>query len=459
MKMARPKSSRTVARASFSERGWIRISCALAGAIGCLFVAQATLRAGFSRSESQLAITKSSVANATQAIRLSPEDPETYKSRALALARHGELSLTIEDLRTAIRLRPGDYDLWSRLGRALDDDGETSSALAAFIEAQRLAPGYGTANWDLGLAFFKSGRRDEGLRHLRTAALNNPSLLSAVMEKAWEEYRGDFGEIEKAVQPRSSAERLELAIFAIKHVSAEQTLAFVLHSKNLTANDRRHLIRALVEAKRFTEAYAISKSIDAQSNVPTGTIDNASFESGQLLQESAFAWDLSRPDPALKISVEQNEQIDRDRGRDANSLRMDWNGNPNSDEPIAQLLLVAPNTHYELSFVARARNLITGGSPILQITDVSQKEQILATSPDLPLGSGDWQKVNVQFTTGASARAVRIGIRRNPCSQQPCPIFGTLNLDDFSLQQIDTFVTRPRQRVAIAGSHNARNSE
>jgi hypothetical protein len=164
---------------------------------------------------------------------------------------------------------------------------------------------------------------------------------------------------------------------------------------------------------------------------PTGSLEDGGFESGQLRNDEPFGWSVNKV-----RGVGTSMSIDKgDAHGGVYSLRIDWTGNPSpSDEPVAQLLLVEPDKHYVLRFASRARNLITGGAPFVQITDVIEQGS-LARSPKLPVGDSEWQNYSVEFTTGKLTKAIRIGIQREPCLQGPCPVFGTLRLDDFSVQR------------------------
>jgi len=167
------------------------------------------------------------------------------------------------------------------------------------------------------------------------------------------------------------------------------------------------------------------------SKPPRATFDDGGFERGSFRVDEPFGWKTSKaPSATASVSIDKTEAHSG-----LYSLSIEWRGNPSpADEPVFQLLLVDPNTHYELHFVSRAHNLITGGAPLVRVTDVSGLDQLLARSPKLPLGNSEWQNFDVAFTTAKATCAIRIAIQREPCRESPCPIFGKLLLDDFSLQ-------------------------
>jgi hypothetical protein len=166
--------------------------------------------------------------------------------------------------------------------------------------------------------------------------------------------------------------------------------------------------------------------------VQVGTIEDGGFESSHLSGEVGFAW---------RVNEVASFNVTIDNGAGANgkrSLRIDWKGNSDpAEEVVSQLILVEPNARYQLRFAARTQELVTGGAPVLTVTDISERnEKRIASSHTMPVGTSDWQYIHLDFTTASSTSAIRIGVQRESCPQHPCRIFGTLWLDDFSLSKI-----------------------
>ena len=55
---------------------------------------------------------------ATSAVWLAPSDPETYRVRAVVLARQNKLKEATADLTRAATLNPSDWQAWAELGDA-----------------------------------------------------------------------------------------------------------------------------------------------------------------------------------------------------------------------------------------------------------------------------------------------------------------------------------------------------
>jgi len=77
---------------------------------------------------------------------------------------------------------------------------------------------------------------------------------------------------------------------------------------------------------------------------------------------------------------------------------------------------------------------VTGGPPVILVIDAGSN-QILGRSENLPTATTPWRTLNLNFSTTAKSNAVIIRLQRNNCDSSPCPIFGTLWLDEFSIDQ------------------------
>jgi hypothetical protein len=60
----------------------------------------------------------------------------------------------------------------------------------------------------------------------------------------------------------------------------------------------------------------------------------------------------------------------------------------------------------------------------------------LGQSPPLSKGTTGWNVVSFEFTTQPTTNAVVLSVQREGCSAPPCPIFGVLSLDSFSIEQL-----------------------
>jgi len=61
---------------------------------------------------------------------------------------------------------------------------------------------------------------------------------------------------------------------------------------------------------------------------------------------------------------------------------------------------------------------------------------VLAESKTLPQGTAAWQGYEAEFATTPKTEAVLVSLRRQNCDANPCPMFGRVWLDDFSLRKL-----------------------
>lgn len=430
------KSMQTVS--SSLRGGWvIRFAAATLAICCCLWAVYAAARIGLSRRDSKDALTTGSLAAAERAVSLSPSDADAHFALAVALSVEGRTDEILKEYEEAARLRPLDYFLWLSLGTAREQAGDEKGALNAFEEAVRLAPSYAQPRWQLGNLLLRSGRRDEAFAELRRAALNDPSLVSGFIDLAWGIYGGDAARVEQVVQPQSAEWRLRLARFLIKHGKTAEGLQQFRAAGNVADEERTALLQELLTARRFREAYEIWSDVRARQGTQKPSSDvysitDGGFEELKNLDGQGFGWRRGSNLQAVNVSLDTSGPHSGKY-----SLRLDYKGDSNPNAPVlTQLLLVEADSHYRLRFAARTQDVVTGGLPMVVIADAgSDREQRIAQSSLLPKNSNGWQDYVIEFTTGKESSAVQVSIVREACGNQPCPIFGSVWLDDFTLQK------------------------
>lgn len=412
----------------------------------CLLMIWTTARAGLSRLLSESVVRSSQTPSESQsegvetadwAVRLTPSDPVAHRARAVALMDAGLREDAIREYERAVALRPSHYTLWVELGRARDRLDDQQGALAAFTEAARLAPYYAQPHWQLGNVLFRMGRREEAVMELRRAAASDLTMLPAAIDLAWGAYRGDARAVEQAFAPRTAEWRLALARFFARHGKPDEALAQFRAAGQIPDDERRAFLLDLLTARQFAAAYEVWSSVAQARNGERldgiGQITDGSFESGLKFDDPGFGWQLARGAPALRFSLDTAEPKEGMR-----SVRIDFNGEYNPALAImTQLALVEPKARYRLHFASRAEEMVTGGLPVVTVSDASSSgPRSLAESSPLPQGSSPWQDQTIEFTTGDQTSAVLISVVRQGCGSGPCPIFGRLWLDQFSLEKL-----------------------
>ncbi|MGI8917454.1 MAG: hypothetical protein ACR2H6_02545, partial [Pyrinomonadaceae bacterium] len=60
---------------------------------------------------------------------------------------------------------------------------------------------------------------------------------------------------------------------------------------------------------------------------------------------------------------------------------------------------------------------------------------VLGQSAPIGFESSAWQSLNFDFRTN-DEDAVELRLQRKPCNNAPCPIFGSLWLDNFVIEEV-----------------------
>ena len=172
------------------------------------------------------------------------------------------------------------------------------------------------------------------------------------------------------------------------------------------------------------------------------TVHNGGFEDRFLVGDQGFYWHVEPNLPNIVMSVD-----DANHQSGARSLRIDFRGDSDPQSPfLTQLVLVAPEHRYRMTFFARAREMVSAGLPVITIKDASNPtNMILAQTTSMGSDFADWRELNAEFTTGPQATAVTIIGGRQSCAERPCPAFGTLWLDSFSIEPVG--LTRDADRA------------
>jgi len=374
-----------------------------------------------------------SVADATAveaAIGLTPRDAEAHDWRGAILNYRGRPEEAVSELEQAVSLRPRDYGLWMDLGMTLDDLGDQSGALAAFNESVRLAPFYARPRWQRGNLLFRLGQYEEAFAEMRRAAASNPALLPNLIDLAWSAGGQDPAVTEQLVQLRSPAVHLALARFLVRHNRPDEAIAHLKAAAPTDGDVTNDLIHQLIAAGAYSQAFQVWPRMSNQTGTTTIVFDGG-FEGSLPVDESGLGWRPSDDRRGLSFALDQSKPQSG-----ARSLRIDFNGEPTRGPMLSQLVLVQPAARYRLSFAARVSDLVTGGPPFIAINEAGPHGKQLARTAAVPNGSANWTPYTAEFVTGATTKAISIVLVRESCATATCPIFGSLNLDSFSIEPL-----------------------
>lgn len=389
-------------------------------------LALGSAREGISQLESEYSLASGSSTNAAKAIAVSPSNPEAHYARARLLSDDGDLAKSRDEFERALALRPRDYFLWLELGRTRDQLNDEQGAVVALREAVRLAPFHSQPRWQLGNVLLRMGRFDEAFAELRVAASSDPALVPALIDLAWGANREDADAVIQATNFQTTFARIALARFFIRKGAVSEGLVLLRSEKQASATDRQTILQDLITSGRLKEAYELWA--DGTSAKAIGSVSNGDFES-PISNEPGFGWRVANVSN-VSFMLDTNSPY-----RGSRSLRLDFKG---SSDPsvllLSQLVIVQPNSRYRLNFTGRTQELVSGGPPVITVTSARGDAPSLAESKPLQTTNG-WQHYDLEFSSG-NADAVFIGIQRAKCAEALCPCFGSLWLDDLSLDKL-----------------------
>lgn len=369
----------------------MRVGVSLLAIALCLFLIQASARFGFSRLFTRYALITHSTPVADAAVQLNPEDPDAHRARAAACNYEQQHAEAARSLESAVALRSRDDYLWIELGNTREELGDAAGALAALDQAVRWAPYYAHTHWQRGNLLLRMTRSNEAFADLRQAATANRKYLPNLIELAWGISKGNLKTTEDLLRISDDTERLAL-------------------------------IRYLA-GKSFRDAFILAHGSASTSFV------NGGFEDPLVLNDVTFGWVVA-PGQKNRLAIDVSEKLEG-----AKSLQITFDGNwiPGT-QLLSQSIVIEPAKTYRVSFAVKTKDLVTGGPPLITVKDATNN-QLLGKSESIPTATSPWRTLTFTFTTLANSQAAVVRLERNTCDSTPCPIFGTLWLDQFQIEQ------------------------
>ena len=404
-----------------------RLVFSSAAIVACLFGIWINGEIGLSKLLAKYAIFNRNLDAANTSVSLAPSDPEAHRVRAAVLYRSTQPQEAAQELEQAVRLRPRDDYLWLELAMIRDELRDAARAGVAFNESIRLAPFYAHPRWQRGNFLLRQHRLEEAFADLRQAAASNPAFVPNLIDLAWAMSGGDIPTAERLIQANDAHTRSLFGAYLAKKGKSREAAEQLALAGQVPEQMRTQLVRDLISAKAFDQAYNIWNS----SGHETAMIHDGGFEGSLNFDESGFGWRMLRSTQGAKLASESGHSH-----AGARSLLIEFHGDSNPDSTlISQLVLVEPSRRYRINFSARTRDIVTGGLPIVVVSDAVSSTRLgesVPLQPDLT----EWRTFSFEIETGATTRAVVLSIQRRGCSSGPCPIFGSLWLDSFSMERL-----------------------
>ncbi len=362
---------------------------------------------------------------------LRSSDPELYAARGLTLFEKGDFAGALASFDRAIDLRPYDYMLFNYRGQARFVLGDAIGAQLDYRKSLELAPAYALPNLHLGRFLLNEKRASEAFVYLSRAATLDPGMLPDVLGYAFDTYPGDGSALLRAVAPSDPEAKKQTALFLLKHHQFSAVLDPSI-AAGLDEEASRTLVNELIQKGKFQLALTLWKTNLRRSQAvgdPENLVLEGDFESISDLDET-FGWQVNHGRDQIAISVGENN------GPQGNSrLQIQFMGDSKPDEfVIWQLIVVEPGKRYRLTFDVAVEKLESGGLPVVVVLDAST-HNVIAESNSFSESKPAWQSSNIAFSLSEKTEGVILGVQRQPCPSGPCPIFGQIRLDNFSLRK------------------------
>ena len=418
------------AHTNTSQRPALRIIRGTVFGVILVFMIWSAGRAGYASLLSTYAARTLRVDAADAAVSWNP-DAHNHMVRGAVRQAGGDFAGAIADYSRAATLRSDDYVIWLNVAHARELSGDQEGAIAAGYRAVVLAPHYAKPHWQLGHLLLRAGRMEAAYSELRFAGSRNPALLPAFIDLVWQLSEGNTRLVTAAIAPRESISRRGLADYFRKQGEHEEAI-FLFRDLGWEkggefAAERREYVAQLLAQKQFKHAHDLWM-IAHPPDPDDPLMSDPGFEKESDLDEPGFGWRAAEKSGEVKLTLDSSEQ-----GSGRSSLQVSFNGPSEPGQSLlSQLVPVMPRMRYRLRFAARTSDILSGSLPGIVVTDESAG-QVLSESDPFPQITGAWREYQLEFTTGDNTEAIRISLQRKPCNA-PCPIFGRLWLDNFSLR-------------------------
>jgi tetratricopeptide (TPR) repeat protein len=413
-----------------TNQSYQRLPAALLSIAICLAGIWFTSRVGYARLLVRYASLTGDAAAAAKAVEISPLDAQVHSRKAEVLYDNNLPDDAARELELAVSLRPRDDSLWLQLG-VLRDEVHHPAALPAFDEAVRLAPYYGHPKWQRGNYLLRTGRYDEAFNDLRTAATSNQALIPNLVDLAWGVSRENLELTVRWAGISDDRMRIALARYLATHGKGSQAVEQFRASRVVSLQARRDLITDLLASNSFREAFEIWRGMGRADDRLTA-IHDGDFEASSTFDDSGFGWQFAPGSQGARISLDANQP---QTGKQSLLVTFMGYSEPNT-ALLSQLLLVEPRKRYRVKFGIRTEKLVTGGLPLIVVSDAKKKTNVLGQSTPMGFEGTAWQSLSLDFQTDNATEAVELRLQRKPCPNVPCPIFGSLWLDSFSIEEL-----------------------
>ena len=380
-----------------------------------------------------------------RAVQLEPDDAEGWHR----LGRWEELSFTQGNLerarehyRQATRLNPYDSRYWLDLANLLAVTGAPQEAEAAVEHALRVDSHTSATLWAAGNFWLRTAEPRRGFPYLRAALEADPGLAPALIQSCHNAVRDPDVVLREVLPPRprfllvylwllvrqeeeAAAARVWRTLVEMGgDFKAEQAMFYIDYLTDLGIMS--------MDAGPSTQAWGDLKRLKLvpETGGEGELLHNADLR--QPILNGGFDWRLV---PYSDVSVSLGEGRP---GTNLPSVTIRFSGEENLFyHPFQQLVPVIPKTRYRLTAWMQTEGITSDRGPSLAVGDAHSihSDMAPARSPAL-VGTNDWHRVELEFTTGSNTQLVWLVIERHHSQRVDGRIRGVVRLSELSLRQV-----------------------
>ena len=379
---------------------WARLLPVGAALAGLAAAAAFSIRAGWADYQMR----QETVESTRRAIALMPDQAEYY-ARLAFLAAGTDPRTARDALRRAVALNPWDAQSWIELGLSAEAEGDAATSLQCLLRAaevdKKFLPRWSLANYyfrhdDVAMFWFWSkqaavmvngdalpmfrlcGKVEEDGKLIDRLEIRNPGVRAGYLSYLLDQNRVDL------IAP---------AVHRLLQENREADVPL------LSAACER-----LLQAGRVPQAAEIWNRLADAGKVPFKT---PAGEGAQLLANASFAVPPASLGFDWRLPVVEGISVSREES--PLGLRITFSGRqPEDCEPLAQLVPLAGNTPYQLSYVFRTQGIPAGAGLSWRIADAAAGT-VLKEGPSLAAEAETL--AHLSFETPVECRLVRLSLR------------------------------------------------
>ena len=346
---------------------------------------------------------------------------------------------SVRYLRRATELSPASRLYWSELSSTCESIGDRTCVDEATTRLFKLCPMVPLYHWQAAQNALRNNRIDLAVQRFRRLLELDPTYASGV-----------WFSLQNVIAPDTLFQTLlsnrtdsEIKVGYVDFLSTQEDFDsaykiwrfIVAHTAPFPFSSAQSYLDRVIDAGRMEEAVQVWNDLERLGIVSRPGIEkselvfNGDFEQAPL--NAGFDW---RSSTGLYFRVDFSAP---GAHHGAHCLRVDFTAPRNNEyEPAFQIVPVLAGHTYVLTAYARSEDLTSDSGPVLRARD-SQPPGFDDAVTASTIGTTDWHRLQVSFSTGPATRAIRLSLWRPVGRDFPMDISGSFWLDEVSLRCTD----------------------